>query len=519
MRLSLVRRIYIRPRYSPIYPGYKVAEGSKPESFTVENPANGATLSTIVTSTPEDVKACVDQADQVFKSGVWSRSSIQHRSSVLSKLSRSLASRIPEISEIETLQTGRPIREMRAQIGRVTEWLDYFASLIRVNQGYVAPTFGSLHNYVNRIPLGVVAQITPFNHPLFIAMKKIAPALAAGNSVVLKPSEHAPLSLFEFANLAYEAGVPEGVFTMLPGPGPTTAVDLIKHPLIRKVDLTGGTRAGKAVGALVGANVAHFTAELGGKAPMLIFNDADVVSAVNGAAFASFIAAGQTCVSGTRLLLQDGIYEQFMDLFLAKVESITKRMGDPMNPNSSMGCLITKASRDRVHAMVSRGGGTILTGGAPMEGPSPLDGFDLSKGAFYPPTIITDIDLQSELWKEEIFGPVVVVQRFRSDAVGLQLANDCKYGLGASIWTTDVSKAHRVADAIEAGIVWVNTHHRNDPSSPWGGMKDSGIGRENGLEALESYSQSKTITINTASAEEMRQDDWFNDEGSRARYG
>jgi len=294
----------------------------------------------------------------------------------------------------------------------------------------------------------------------------------------------------------------------------------VKNPLVSKVDITAGTKTGRAIGALVGSNLAHYTAELGGKAPILIFDDADLVSAVNGVAFACFIASGQTCVSGTRILIQEGIHDQFMDLFLSKVQSITRRIGDPMNTKTSMGCLICVSHRDRVHAIVSRSRATVLAGGHIMESPSPLDGFDLSQGSFYPPTVISGVDVKDELWTEEIFGPVVIAQKFRSDKVGIQLANDCKYGLGAAIWTSDISKAHSASAALESGIVWVNTHHRNDPSSPWGGLKESGIGRENGLEALEAYSQSKSTVINTASLEARRLDDWFSEgEETDTRYG
>ncbi|KAG6378646.1 aldehyde dehydrogenase domain-containing protein [Boletus reticuloceps] len=397
----------------------------------------------------------------------------------------------------------------------------YYSAVLRTHQGFVAPTQGKLLNYVHRIPLGVVVQITPFNHPLFIAVKKIAPALAAGNSVIVKPSELAPVSLLEFSKLTQEAGVPDGVFTVLPGYGHTTGKQLASHPLVRKVDITAGTQTGRALGAVVGANLAAFTAELGGKAPIVVFDDADLPSAVNGVAFASFIASGQTCVSGTRIIVQENIYDKFMHAFLDKVEGIRQRMGDPLNPQSSMGSVISSKQLERMEQMVqNRESGEIVAGGERMSGKSALDGFDFSRGSFYPPTVITNVDTKDETWQEEIFGPVVVVKKFREEEEGVALANACKYGLGAGIWTCNLPRAHRVADAIEAGLVWVNTHHRNDPSSPWGGMKDSGIGRENGYEAFEAYSQSKSVIVNTATTEESRvTDDWFADGGGAKRYG
>ncbi|KAI0298920.1 aldehyde dehydrogenase domain-containing protein [Russula brevipes] len=410
---------------------------------------------------------------------------------------------------------------MRAQLGRLPEWLDYYAALLRTHQSFVTPTQGKLLNYVQRVPLGVVAQITPFNHPLLIAIKKIAPALAAGNSVIVKPSELAPLSVLEFAQIALDAGVPGGVLSVLPGHGATTGKELISHPLIRKVDITAGTDTGRALGSIVGGNLAAFTAELGGKAPIVIFDDADVPSAVNGTAFASFIASGQTCVSGTRVLVQSGVYDAFVSQFLEKVRSITRRMGDPMNPQSTMGSVISVHHLRRIHGMVEqRSSGTILAGGEPLKGRSLLDGFNFSRGSFYPPTVIADVSLNDALWKEEVFGPVVVLNKFETESEGVELANNSKYGLGAGIWTQNLSRAHQVAENLQAGLVWVNTHHRNDPSSPWGGMKESGIGRENGVEAFEAYSQSKSTIVNVASAEEtLKRDDWFGDEVENKRYG
>ncbi|KAF8915794.1 aldehyde dehydrogenase domain-containing protein [Mucidula mucida] len=405
------------------------------------------------------------------------------------------------MTTIESMQTG----VLCAKCAH--SWADYYAALLRTNQGYVAPTQGTLLNYVQRVPLGVVAQITPFNHPLLIAIKKIAPALAAGNSVIVKPSEWAPITVLEFGKMAEEAGVPSGVLTILPGFGATTGKAIISDPRIRKVDVTAGTQTGRAMGSIVGSNLAAFTAELGGKAPIVVFDDADLVSAVNGAAFASFVASGQTCVSGTRLIVQESVYDTFMELFLAKVKSIRTRMGDPLNPQSTMGTVISPQSLARIEGMMSRTKGK-------------LDGCDFSQGSFFPPTVVTELEITDELWVEEVFGPVVVVKKFSDEAEGVALANACKYGLGAGIWTSGLSRAHRVAAEIEAGLCWVNTHHRNDPSSPWGGMKESGIGRENGLEAFESYSQSKSTIVNVAPAEITRDvDDWFADDGEGKRYG
>lgn len=484
------------------------------------NPANGTELCKVAAASAEDVNETIKYAQLAHETGIWSKMPAVTRSKVLSKLARILESRIQEIAEIETRQTGRALREMKAQLGRLPDWLDYYAALLRTHESYVAPTQGKLLNYVQRVPLGVVAQITPFNHPLLIAVKKIAPALAAGNCVIVKPSELAPITVLEFAKMAELAGVPPGVLSVLPGYGAVTGKALVSHPLIRKVDITAGTATGRAIGSIVGENLASYTAELGGKAPIVVFNDADLDSAVNGAAFACFVASGQTCVSGTRLIVQDGIYQTFMARFLEKVESIRARMGDPMNPKSTMGTVISLRQLEKIEEMMSKTRGTVVTGGARMQGVSDLDGYDFSQGAFFPPTIVADVSVEDELWQEEVFGPVVVVKNFQTEEEGVQLANHCKYGLGAGIWTQDLSRAHRVSAEMEAGLTWVNTHHRNDPSSPWGGMKESGIGRENGLEAFAAYTQSKSTIVNIASADETRVvDDWFAETSDGKRYG
>ncbi|KAI5118774.1 hypothetical protein M0805_005655 [Coniferiporia weirii] len=513
----------IRNRYGP-YLGSKLrrpgAADGELEGIPIVNPATGEEVCSVTSASKELVDYAVLRAHETYESGVWSRISAHERSLTLTRLARALEARMPRFVHIESVQTGRAIREMGAQVGRLPEWLDYYAALLRTRSDFVAPTQGKLLNYVNRVPLGVVAQITPFNHPLLIAVKKIAPALAAGNSVIVKPSELAPISVLEFAEMASEIGLPDGVLTVLPGYGHTTGKEICSNPLVSKVDITAGTKTGRELGSIVSSNLAYYTAELGGKAPIVIFDDADLQNAVNGTAFAAFVAAGQTCVSGARIIVQEGIYDAFMSAFVEKTKGITRRVGDPLNPKSSMGTVISARHLQRISGMVGRSSGTIVLGGSRMDGRSSLDDFDLSKGTFYAPTIVTDIDTEDELWKEEVFGPVVVVKKFSSEEEGVRLANDCKYGLGAGIWTADLSRAHRVASVIEAGLVWINTHHRNDPSSPWGGMKQSGMGRENGIEAYESYSQSKSVVVNIASAEESRiSGDWFSEEGEAKRYG
>ncbi|KAF7352552.1 Aldehyde dehydrogenase [Mycena venus] len=518
-RMRWASRLAHRSVYAPILPTIPFPDPqAKPrEQFTVSNPANGEELCAVEVASESDVKQTVAGAQSIFQAGTWSKAPAIERSKILSRLARALEERIPEFAELETLQTGRAIREMKAQLTRLPEWIDYYAALLRTSQGFVAPTQGKLLNYVQRIPLGVVAQITPFNHPLLIAVKKIAPALAAGNSVIVKPSELAPISVLEFALMAEKVGVPSGVLSVLPGFGATAQL-LAQNPLVRKVDVTAGTQTGRLLGSTVGHNLAAFTAELGGKAPIVIFDDADIPSAVNGTAFAAFVASGQTCVSGTRLIVHEKIWDTFMPLFLEKTESIRRRMGDPSNPQSTMGTVISKRHLARIQSMLEESStGDVLTGGQRLTGKSDLDGFDFDGGSFFLQQLSRTLLPPTHYGRRRSSG---LWSSLNTEDEAVALANDSKYGLGASVWTQNLSRAHRISAAIEAGICWVNTAHRNDPSSPWGGMKESGIGRENGIEAFESYSQSKSTIVNIAPPNESRTtDDWFAESAERKRYG
>lgn len=464
----------------------------------------------------------------MFKSGVWSKASRHTRADVLDKAAELLIEGLPSLIPLEVSQTGRAIREMKAQVPSLVRWFRYYASVLRTEERSVLPTSGKLHNWIDRVALGVVVQITPFNHPLLIAVKKLAPALAAGNSVILKPSELTPITSLLLGPIFAKAGLPDGVFTVLPGLGATTGKALVSHRLVRKVDVTGGTNAGRAIGSIVGGNLARYTAELGGKAPLVIFNDASIDAAVNGVAFGSFIASGQTCVAATRIIVHKSIMDQVTDKLKAKAESILHRMAAPTHPESTMGPVISARQLANIEALVNdaaNSGANIVCGGQRMSGKSSVDGTDFAKGYFYPPTIITSSKtcdaLSTRIWKEEAFGPVVVLVSFDSDDEAVSLANDSEYGLGAAIWTTDLSKAFQISEQIEAGIVWVNTHHRNDPSSPWGGAAtSSGVGSENGLDAYYAYTTAKSTIVNYASTQEsLAADDWFREGTGDIRYG
>jgi acyl-CoA reductase-like NAD-dependent aldehyde dehydrogenase len=339
-----------RPRYGCYINGRETFDDVK-DYFQVYNPATNDVLCEVATGDDIILKRAVENAHDVYQSGVWSRSDVRHRANILTKIAINLKQSIPSLLNLEVSQTGRAVREMKAQLGRLPEWFDYFAALIRTHEGTVPPFLGSYINYVNRVPLGVCGLITPWNHPMLIAIKKIAPAIATGNSIVVKPSELAPVSVLELGGIFTEAGLPNGVVNIVPGHGKQVGQLLCTHPLVRKIDLTGGTPTGRAVGAAAGGNLSSVISELGGKAPMIIFDDSDLEQAVNGAAFATFVASGQTCIMGARLVIHESIYEKFLIAISEKAKRI--KLGDPFDMETQMGPVISQESRRRIHSMVS----------------------------------------------------------------------------------------------------------------------------------------------------------------------
>lgn len=453
-----------------------------------------------------DIDRAVESAAGTFARGSWSRLAPQDRARALQRFADVLELRLDRLYQMETAYNGRPVSETRAQLARLPEWYRYNAALLLADRGFVAPMPGPYLNYVERFPIGVAAILASFNHPLMIASKSLAPALATGNSVVLKPSERTPVTALELGRLALEAGIPPGVLNVVPGRGPVAGTALAGHSGVGKVTFTGGTEAGRQVSVLAASHFARCTVELGGKTPVLVFADTPPEEAARGAAFAAFIGAGQTCIAGALFLVERSGYEAFLEQLAAVARAI--RVGDPADPACQMGPLISAEARDRALTYVTSGladGARLAAGGSPLVPPGCEGGF------FMEPTVLADCRSEMRVVREEIFGPVAVVMPFSTEEEAVAMANSSAFGLGSAIWTRDVARAHRVARQLEFGMVWVNDHHRLDPSSPWGGLRDSGVGREGGWESFHDFTHLRSVTVRTA----REAVDWYGGETGR----
>ncbi|AGW94136.1 aldehyde dehydrogenase [Cupriavidus sp. DF5525] len=461
--------------------------------FETQNPYTGKTWAEVARGTEADVDRAVQAADAAFRSGPWSEMTATQRGALLRKLGDLIARDAERLAEFEVQDNGKLLAEMGAQLKYLPQWFYYFGGLADKIEGTVIPLDKKGYfNYTRREPLGVVAAITPWNSPLMLLAWKIAPALAAGCSVVVKPSEFTSVSALELALLFEEAGFPAGVFNVVTGFGAEVGSPLVTHPLVKKVTFTGSDATGRVINQQCAAQFKHVSLELGGKSPNIVFNDSNLDDAVNGAVSGIFAASGQTCIAGSRLLLQEDIHDVFVEKLLALAG--TAKLGNPMNASTQVGPITTPAQYEKVLSYIKIAqdeGAELLLGGKPAS---------CGEGWFVEPTIFARVSPKMRIAQEEVFGPVLSILKFRDEAEAIAIANDSCYGLGAGVWTSDIGRAFRMSEKIQAGTVWVNTYRAVSFMSPFGGYKDSGLGRENGIAAIESYLQTKSVWINTGAA-------------------
>ncbi|MBD0693145.1 gamma-aminobutyraldehyde dehydrogenase [Streptomyces sp. CBMA123] len=473
------------------------------EPFQVVNPADGSVVEQVALATAGDVDAAVAAARAALPG--WSSATPGARSDALTRLAAVLGAAGEDLARVETAQTGKPVKlATEFDVPGTVDNAAFFAGAARNLEGKAAGEYSGDHtSYVRREAIGVVGSISPWNYPLQMAAWKILPAIAAGNTIVLKPAELTPLTSLMFARACTEAGIPDGVVNVVTGAGRTAGEHLVSHPDVAMVSFTGSTAVGRRVAELATAGVKRTHLELGGKAPFVVFDDADLDAAVHGAVAASLINGGQDCTAATRAYVQRPLY----DAFVAGVAELYAaiRIGDPLNPHTDLGPLVSYAHRDRVAGFVERARGyaTVVTGGpAPARG---HDGFDLTRGAYYAPTLITGAAQDSEVVQGEVFGPVLVVLPFDGDDEGLRLANDTPYGLAASAWTGNVHRSLRATREIAAGCVWVNDHIPIISEMPHGGYKASGYGKDMSQYSLDEYTQVKHVMFDTTA---VARKDW-----------
>jgi len=489
--MSSVQPAETAPRKYQLFIDGQWVDAESGKTFATPNPSTGETLAEIAEADKADVDKAVTAARRAFE-GKWSKVSPRDRGRMLYKLAQLIEQHAKELAELETQDNGKPIREsLYVDLPQVAENFEYFAGWATKIEGQTIPVPGAMFNYTLREPIGVCGQIIPWNFPLLMAAWKLAPALAAGNTVVLKPAEQTPLTAMELGKLIQEAGFPDGVVNILPGYGETAGASLAAHPGIDKIAFTGSTEVGKLIAKAAAENLTKVSLELGGKAPNIVFADADLEQAVNGAMMGIFFNQGQVCCAGSRLFLQEDVKDQFLYNLKEKAEKI--KVGDPLDKSTLMGPQVSCEQLDRIKSYVGYArdeGATVFSGGEPPE----LEGA-LKGGYFFRPTIFSEVKNQMRVAQEEIFGPVVSVITFKDEDDLLRQANETIYGLSAGIWTRDIVRAHRFAKEIKAGVVWINTYNMFNAASPFGGYKQSGYGREMGKQALELYTQTKSVWV------------------------
>jgi betaine-aldehyde dehydrogenase len=489
--MSSAQALSETPRRYQLFIDGKFVDAESGKTFTTPNPATGETLAEVAEADKADIDKAVIAARRAFE-GKWSKISARDRGRMLYKLSQLIESKTKELAALETADNGKPIRESQyIDIPSVVENFEYFAGWATKIEGETIPVPGQFFNYTLREPVGVCGQIIPWNFPLLMAAWKLAPALAAGNTVVLKPAEQTPVTILELAKLIQEAGFPDGVVNVVPGYGETAGASLAAHPGIDKIAFTGSTEVGKLIAHAAADNLTKVSLELGGKAPNIVFADADIEQAVSGAMMGIFFNQGQVCCAGSRIFLDERVKDEFLDRFKARAEKIV--VGDPMNAATQMGPQVSDEQLARIkgYCDIATGeGATVFAGGG-----SPQLEEKFQKGYFFQPTIFSEVKNSMRVAQEEIFGPVTSVITFKDEDDLVKQANDTIYGLSAGIWTRDITRAHRFAKQVHAGVIWINTFNMFNAAMPFGGYKQSGYGREMGRHALDLYTQVKSVWV------------------------